>query len=378
MIFLTGGTGYLGSYVIAELMSRRDPPRISLLTRAKDRSDAVHKLWRAMQLHWDVDRFYAALRRIEFVEGDLSAPALGISQRDRDRIVAESESVLHVAASLNRRSNKACFNANLRGTLSVIKLAREINDRNPLRRFSFVSTSAVMGARERECVKEDESIDWDRSDYDPYARTKKFCEHMVHELLPDVPKTIFRPSTVLGDSRFPETTQFEMVRAYCFFADLPLVPIGAEVRQDIVNADYVGKAIAAIHMKEKPRHDCYHLSSGASSKTAHEIGVALLSGTGRRVPFFVGKAQAPFAAVVERIANGPRGQLSLMASLLHVFLPYVTNDVVFDNTRVVEELGQAPAPFTNYCAQLYAWAKKSRFEYPYAPLPAAALREAAE
>jgi nucleoside-diphosphate-sugar epimerase len=50
-----------------------------------------------------------------------------------------------------------------------------------------------------------------KSDYDPYSRTKKFCEHMVHELLPDVPLSVFRPSIVLGDSRRPETTQFDMV-----------------------------------------------------------------------------------------------------------------------------------------------------------------------
>ena len=61
-------------------------------------------------------------------------------------------------------------------------------------------------------MTEDKSIDWDRSDYDPYARTKKFCEHMIRQLLPDVPLTIFRPSIVLGDSRHPETTQFDMVQ----------------------------------------------------------------------------------------------------------------------------------------------------------------------
>ena len=33
-------------------------------------------------------------------------------------------------------------------------------------------------------VYEDSAIDWSRSDYDPYARTKKFAEHMLHELLP--------------------------------------------------------------------------------------------------------------------------------------------------------------------------------------------------
>ena len=47
MIFITGGTGYLGSYVIAELfLAHREPPRLALLTRARDRADFVEKLWR--------------------------------------------------------------------------------------------------------------------------------------------------------------------------------------------------------------------------------------------------------------------------------------------------------------------------------------------
>ena len=65
-----------------------------------------------------------------------------------------------------------------------------------------MSTVAVAGKRQNEVVTEDKSIDWERSDYDPYARTKKFCEHMIRQLLPEVPKTIFRPSIVLGDSRY--------------------------------------------------------------------------------------------------------------------------------------------------------------------------------
>jgi nucleoside-diphosphate-sugar epimerase len=376
-LFITGGTGYLGSYVIADLCASPDGPRLALLTRARDRADAVEKLWRAMQLHWSADQYAAALPRIDFVRGDLTSEGLGIGPADRERLRHEAESVLHIAASLNRKSNKACFNANLRGTLSVLRLAREIVEtRGSLRRFSFVSTTAVSGEREHEVVTEDASIDWEKSDYDPYGRTKKFAEHMVRELMPDVPITIFRPSTVMGDSRFPRTTQFDMVRAYCFFADLPAIPIGADVRQDIVNADYVGKAIARIHVKDAPKYDCYHLSAGTSASTAREVGQALVQGTGRRPPRFLTPMQGPFAAIVDRLASGPRGQVSLMASLLKVFLPYVTNDVVFDNARVVEELGESPAPFTEYCAELYSWAKSVRFEYPYVPLPDSIARDA--
>ena len=71
-------------------------------------------------------------------------------------------------------------------------MARAAADHHGLRRFSDVSTVAVAGHRRSETVTEDATIDWDRSDYDPYARTKKFCEHMVHELLPDVHRVVFR------------------------------------------------------------------------------------------------------------------------------------------------------------------------------------------
>jgi nucleoside-diphosphate-sugar epimerase len=370
-IFITGGTGYLGSYVVHRLIEAHDE-RLLLMVRAAGREQAVQKLWNGMQMHVDAARFRAMLDRIDFVAGDLTLPGLGIAGDERRRVVDGASSVLHIAASLNRKSEKACLNSNLRGTLSVIQLAREIaGGRGGLRRFSHVSTVAVCGQREREDVLEDTSIDWERSDYDPYGRTKKFCEHMVRELLPDVPKTFFRPSIVMGDARHPRTTQFDMVRATCLLADSPFVPMRAEARVDIVNADYVGRAIADIHVKESPRHDCYHLSSGRASKSASEINDALLSQVpGRKSPRFAPGLERPFGALVNGMAGLPKSQLSLVGSLFKVFLPYITFDTVFVNDRVRQELGDSPVPFTDYCGALYLWAKENEFSYPYVPLPA--------
>lgn len=378
-IFITGGTGFLGSYVVTELLEHPEAGRLSLLTRAEDDARATEKLWRALQLHMDVDAFHDALKRIDFVRGDLHAPGLGLDETTRDRLAEECDSVLHIAASLNRKSAKACFNANLRGTLSVVQLTREIADkRGGLRRFSEVSTTAVAGKREHQNVLEDESIDWDRSDYDPYARTKKFGEHMVHELLPDVPKTIFRPSTVMGDSRFTETTQFEMLRIYCLMVDAPAIPVHPDTRLDFVPADFVGRSIARLHLKERPRHETYHLSAGLGSKTAREHAETLKA-AGIHTPILAPRLHGAFAAISDQLASAPRGTVSLVASLIKVFLPYFTNDVVFDNRRVVDELGVEPVPFTEYGPALYRWAKSVRFQYPYAPLPRrAAIPEAAE
>ena len=137
--------------------------------------------------------------------------------------------------------------------------------------FSEVSTVAVAGKRHNEIVTEDRSIEWDRSDYDPYARTKKFCEHMLHVLLPETPKTVFRPSIVLGDSRHAETTQFDMVKAFVFLAGLPVLPFRSTDKIDIVNVDFVADAIATLHQKDRPDFEIYHLSSGVASQTFREI-----------------------------------------------------------------------------------------------------------
>jgi thioester reductase-like protein len=380
MIFVTGGTGYLGGYVLTRLLEHHHAP-VMLMVRAKDRRDATQKLWAGLQLHMDEKRFVDVLPLVSFVYGDLTAPSLGIGKDARRAVTRTCTSVLHIAASLNRKSEKACLNANLRGTLSVINLARDIaQGGGDLRRFSDVSTVAVCGHRDREVVGEDAAIDWDRSDYDPYGRTKKFAEHMVRELLPTVQKTFFRPSIVMGDSRHPQTTQFDMVRAFCVLTDMPALPFRAECRQDIVNADYVGRAIADVHVKTSPAFDTYHLSSGVSAKTAIEIGRAMLSKyPDRRPPRFVPRAEGAFASVVDRMASmtarkGMRGQAALVGSLFKVFLPYITFDTVFDNTRIVSELGEAPVPFTDYCGELYAWAKEHRFTYPHRPLSDATLR----
>src|SRR6184192_552640 len=203
-ILVTGSTGYLGSYVVAGLLSgHRD--KLNLLVRAKTEQEARERLWTSLQLHFEFPEFLEYLdTRMRIFRGDLTSEWFGLADDEYHALVDTTDSLIHCAASLNRKSEKSCLNVNLRGTLEVIQLARRSQYYHGLRRFSNVSTVAVAGKRSNEVVTEDQSVDWNRSDYDPYARTKKFCEHMVHQLLPDVTRTIFRPAIVLGDSRRAE------------------------------------------------------------------------------------------------------------------------------------------------------------------------------
>jgi nucleoside-diphosphate-sugar epimerase len=308
--------------------------------------------------------------RVELHLGDITEPHCGLSEASRVRLFDCVKSVIHVAASLNRRSERLCLNVNQRGTLHVIELARMIHERRGLRRFSDVSTTAVAGERSHEVVREDDAIDWSRRDYDPYARTKKFCEHMVETLLADVPCTVFRPSTVIGDTRFGASTQFDMVRAVLTLARMKVVPLHPDARHDIVPADYVGHAIADIHQREAPKHRIYHLSAGESAET-HEALMARLRVNGRALPHkFAPALEQPFGRLVGALADTPRGLgISGPASLLKVFWPYVVFDTVFDNRRVVEELGVAPKPFSAYAPHVLDFALEHGFAYPYLPWP---------
>jgi nucleoside-diphosphate-sugar epimerase len=367
-IFLTGATGYIGAHVAAILLEQHDAT-LNLLVRGRDARDVEVRLWQSLQLHLPFPKFYDYLQaKIRIFRGDLTSAQFGLEAGDYDRLVHTTDSVIHCAASLNRKSEKSCLNVNLRGTLEVLQLARRTQYYHGLRRFSNVSTVAVAGKRSHEVVFEDRSIEWERSDYDPYARTKKFCEHMVRELLPDVPVTMFRPSIVLGDSRYPQTTQFDMVRSFVFLAGLPVLPFRPHDKIDIVNVDFVADAIATLHVKENPMHDTYHLSSGNGSQTFQELTRALAAEQNKRGRLFMPILERPFTSAVDVLANG-KSAVGRGAALMKVFLPYLTWNTVFDNTRVTTELGRNPVPFSKYSFPLLRFSREHDFSYPYQSWP---------
>ena len=368
-IFLTGSTGYLGSYLVTGLL-RGYRDSLNLLIRAKSQQEARERLWQSLQLHMEFPEFnerVCSCARIFL--GDLTDSQFGLGDSEYHALVRTSDSVIHCAASLNRKSERQCLNVNLRGTLEVIQLARRAEDHHGLRRFSHVSTVAVAGHRQDEVVREDSAIDWARSDYDPYARTKKFCEHMVHQLLPDVDRRIFRPAIVLGDSTRAETTQFDMVQAFSVLQSLPVLPLKPTDRIDIVPANYVGKAIVAIHQKEQPKYPRYHLSSGTSSQTYRELTDALAAAASGAHPKYLPGLGKTFSGTVNWLSH-KKSNLGRGALLLKVFWPYLVWNTVFDNSRVVEELGgEIPVKFSSYAYPLLKFSRENRFRYPAKPWP---------
>jgi hypothetical protein len=66
------------------------------------------------------------------------------------------------------------------------------------------------------------------------------------------------------------------------------------------------------------------------------------------------------------------GAIGHGASLLKVFWPYLDWNTVFDNSRVVAELGETPARFSTYAPALLKFSRENKFRYPAKPWPAGA------
>jgi hypothetical protein len=122
-------------------------------------------------------------------------------------------------------------------------------------------------------------------------------------------------------------------------------------------------------MKENPAHDTYHLSSGNDSEAFKTLTTALAKEQNTRGPLFMPILEGPFSKVVNLLANG-KGRFGYGASLMKVFLPYLTWNTVFDNSRVILELGRKPVPFSQYSFPLLRFSREHNFTYPYQQWPA--------
>ena len=89
-----------------------------------------------------------------------------------------------------------------------------------------------------------------------------------------------------------------------------------------------------------------------------------------------GQDLVEYALVVALIAlAATAGKMGGLATLLKVFLPYLVWNTVFDNSRVVAEMGRKPAPFSEYCYPLLRFSRENNFAYRYRDWPSAAAAQ---
>ncbi|MDQ3567733.1 MAG: fatty acyl-CoA reductase, partial [Actinomycetota bacterium] len=154
-IFLTGGTGFLGTALVEKMMrSLPDLGRLYLLVRRSREKSARERFEKDVlgssaftglreSLGDGFDEYVS--NKVRVLEGDVHVPGLGLGEEDLAELSREVDAVIHSAASVMFDAPlDAAVNSNVGGTVGLLKLARDWEKR-PL--FVHVSTAYVAGVQ---------------------------------------------------------------------------------------------------------------------------------------------------------------------------------------------------------------------------------------
>lgn len=255
-VFLTGGTGFLGAFLIQELL-RETNADIYCLVRAANSEEGKQKLKKNLQLYSLWEEEFSP--RIIAIPGDLSQPLLGISREGFEMLAANLDAVYHSAAMLNYvYPYSALKTANVLGTQSVLRLASQIK----VKPVHYVSSVAIFEstAYAGKVVKEQDDFDQWEGIHLGYSQTKWVAEKLV-KIAGDrgLPVTIYRPPLISGHSQTGvcNTDDFIclMIKGCIQMGCFPDV----EYMIDMSPVDYVSKAIVYLSRQKEAMGKAFHL-----------------------------------------------------------------------------------------------------------------------
>ncbi|WP_316575679.1 non-ribosomal peptide synthetase [Nocardia canadensis] len=187
-LLLTGATGFLGSFLLRELLEQTRAT-IHCLVRATDDASAVDRIV-ATAAKYSID-LTPYRDRIVGVPGDLAQPRLGIEQLRFAELAARVDAIYHNGALVNHLEPYARMrDANVGGTTEVLRLATTTR----VKPVHYVSTLSVLAG-----IPQDSGVP---GGLPGYAMTKWVAEQLVHTAIErGIPVAVYRPGLITGDSR---------------------------------------------------------------------------------------------------------------------------------------------------------------------------------
>ncbi len=195
-VLLTGATGYLGAFMLEELLSQTNAS-ITCLVRAPSVEAARQRVidrraeWK-LSTKLDPDR-------VRFLPGDLSLPNLGLTASDFAELGSRIDAIYSCGAVVNFIfPYSAVKSANVDGTRELLRLAT-LDRLKAVHHVSSVDT--LIGPQELRPFLERDLPERPRSVPDGYARSKWIAEKIVTiARARGVPVTIYRPAVMMGHS----------------------------------------------------------------------------------------------------------------------------------------------------------------------------------
>lgn len=199
IIALTGATGFLGSHLMASMLS--GGYKIIILGRpAKEETlqERISKL-----LRWFGIEELAG--QLELVVIDFLKPMLGIPEAEYKNLCTTTEQIIHCASdtSFSERKRDNVFKSNVTSLEGILEFAANAK----VNFFHYISTSYVSGKNGTICK---ECFSSATEFLNVYEESKALAENIIGTFCENnsIPFTIIRPSIVYGDSRTGRSLRF--------------------------------------------------------------------------------------------------------------------------------------------------------------------------
>lgn len=196
-ILLTGGTGFLGPFILKSLLQQTPPDRrIKVLVRASQAEEALSRIRKAFLGIQGVDQelvddFH---KRVHVVCGNLEEPNLSLSDAAWHSLAASISTIYHNGAIVNYlMSYGSMRDANVIGTRELLRLAAEAGVAD----FNHISTTFIFGwAKKSSLLESDNNDEMGFLDFG-YSQSKWVSEQLVLSAgKAGLPIRIFRPSLI--------------------------------------------------------------------------------------------------------------------------------------------------------------------------------------
>ncbi|MDP2313844.1 MAG: thioester reductase domain-containing protein [Pseudomonadota bacterium] len=268
VVFLTGGTGFLGAFVLHDLL-RYTRATIHCLVRAKD-ADTGRQRLAANLAHYQLVHPDIA-SRVVAVPGSMEMPGLGIDEPTYDWLAEQVDTVYHLAADVSFMPGYEQLRAsNVTGLIHVLRFACERRTKN----VHYTSTYAVFNSdaytlarRVHETRLAGTSAGFHRG----YDRTKWVAEHLVGLMQErGLPVALYRAGFISGDTRTGIHNKMDPVAQMLAVALCTGYAIRVEALLHLTPVDYASRALVKLSLLREAENQIFHLVQG-QPKSAIQI-----------------------------------------------------------------------------------------------------------
>ncbi|MEK7991002.1 MAG: amino acid adenylation domain-containing protein [Thiotrichaceae bacterium] len=310
-ILLTGATGFLGTFLLHELLEQFPQSTIYCLVRSHSIAQAKQRIINTQQ------RFCLSLspdaeQRLQIIVGDLSQPLLGLNTEQFQALAQQIHCIYHAAANINMLyAYETLDDINVQGTREIIQLATT----GLLKPIHYISSTAIFEAKGffeyHEPIAETVDLMQCQEVYGGYAQTKWVAECLLQQAREQgVPVNIYRLGMLTGHSQTGvANTDDVLSKLFKLFIQQQSMPQLSQVI-DMIPVDYASQAI--IYLSQQSLGQVFHFTNPSSlsfnqlAQCFNEMGCSVQS--------------TPYAQWLEQLKAMPiDSDLNVLGAMLPLF-----------------------------------------------------------